>query len=226
MFIRRRTIFCITFTIKKIIITGNSKIRSNTSPPRNPKTDSGDRYINIIWLAPKDNGGSEIIGFNIYRGLNSGEEIYLDFVSGNIKYYQDTTVKNGETYYYCLTSLNIIGESKFSDEVNAIPLGFPSPPRNLDAIAGDEYIYLSWQKPIDDDGTDITEFKIYRGNMEGIETYFNSVDGVTINFNDTSVKNGQIHYYYRMNDQRYLNCLTGLDLQTIQLFADLLLFFL
>jgi DNA-binding beta-propeller fold protein YncE len=39
----------------------------------------------------------------------------------------------------------------------------PSAPQNLQATAGEGYVYLDWDTPSDDGGSTITEYKIYRG---------------------------------------------------------------
>jgi fibronectin type 3 domain-containing protein len=39
----------------------------------------------------------------------------------------------------------------------------PSAPQNLQATAGEGYVYLDWEAPSDDGGSTITEYKIYRG---------------------------------------------------------------
>ena len=83
--------------------------------------------------------------------------IYLNSVDDSTFFYNDTSVINGKKYFYYITAVNIIGESFPSIEINATPLGLPGPPQNLQAIAGDSYINLTWQPSIYDGGSQILE---------------------------------------------------------------------
>ena len=61
--------------------------------------------------APASDGGSAITGYNIYRGTASGGETLLTQV-GNVTSYTDASVTNGTTYYYKVSAVNAVGESR------------------------------------------------------------------------------------------------------------------
>jgi PKD repeat protein len=72
----------------------------------------------VSWLEP-DNGGSPVLGYNIYRSQTSGTETFLATVSGAATTkYLDTTAANTSNWYYRVTALNAIGEGEFCREVN------------------------------------------------------------------------------------------------------------
>jgi len=166
--------------------------------PLNLSVRSGNRYVNLSWEKPLDDGGSPIIGYRIYRGTSSGNETYLTMVGGNATTYNDTGVTNGQTYYYRVSAVNGIGEGELSEEVSAVPLSVPSAPRNLVARAGDGYVVLTWEVPLDDGGLPITGYKIYRGTSLGNETLLATVRNETTYYHDTGLTNGQ-RYYYRVS---------------------------
>jgi subtilase family serine protease len=90
------------------------------SPPQNLKTTAGNAQVALSWSAPSSNGGSAITNYNIYKGTASGTETLLAAL-GNVLTYNDTTVTNGQTYYYQVSGANSMGESQKSNEAYATP---------------------------------------------------------------------------------------------------------
>ena len=93
--------------------------------PQNLQASAGNGYVLLNWQAPASDGGSTITGYKIYRGTTSGSESYLTQVTGLS--YNDTSVTNGNTYYYYVTAVNSVGESQPSNEVSATPKAPPTP---------------------------------------------------------------------------------------------------
>jgi fibronectin type 3 domain-containing protein len=162
-------------------------------PPQNLLASAGDSYVNLTWGAPVSDGGSPVTNYVIYRGTTSGGEVLLIEI-GNLLYYNDTTVTNGVTYYYQVSAKNVIGEGLKSTEVDATGGGAPSAPQNLVAAAGDGYVYLSWEAPVDDGGFAVSNYRIYRGTSVGGEVFLIEVGDVLF-YNDTGVTNGVPYYY-------------------------------
>ena len=165
--------------------------------PQSLQANAGDSYVYLTWNAPVYDGGSAITNYTIYRGTSSGSETLLANV-GNVLNYNDTSVTNGQTYYYYVTAVNGVGEGEKSNEVSVTPvepIEFPSAPQNLEANAGDSYVYLTWNAPVYDGGSAITNYTIYRGTSSGSEVFFASIDGNTLNYTDNNLVNGQTYYY-------------------------------
>ena len=169
------------------------------SPPRNLKVSSyGPDYVNITWDPPLDNGGSPITSYKIYRGTASGQETYYTYVGANTLYFLDNSPISGETNYYYVTALSSGGESDASNEVSVLlpSTTRPSPPQNLIATAGDGYIDLSWSAPVNDGGSQITNYTIYRGTESGGEVLLKVVSSSVFAYRDTAVDKGYTYYYY------------------------------
>lgn len=181
-------------SFQSIEITGVFPILPN--PPNNLTTTSGDGFVNLSWIQPDNNGGSEILSYRIYRGLASNNSNYLDLVDDKLRFYNDTSVINGINYYYNLTAVNVVGQSNSSNEVNCTPLGISDAPQNLTITAGDKYINITWSEPQDPGGTEIIKYKIYKANQSQAEIFFTSVSGNILFFNDTTVTNGITYYYF------------------------------
>ena len=163
--------------------------------PINLQAKRGNHFVNLLWDPPPFNGFSPISNYKIYKG-NTSENISLHKEIGNTLFFNDTDVINGNTYYYKVTAKNVIGEGPLSNEVSATPLGVPLSPLNLNAIAGDEFINLTWKAPTSDGGPTITNYKIYRGNNSGNENFLTKI-GTEFFYNDTNVTN-DITYYYQV----------------------------
>jgi len=78
--------------------------------------------VNLSWVS---SSGSNIVGYNVYRGDASGGP-YVTVTSANSgTTFVDETVQSGQTYYYVVTAVDTSGaESGYSNQVQAI---IPSP---------------------------------------------------------------------------------------------------
>ena len=95
------------------------------SPPQNLTARARDGYVDLFWDDPLEDNGLEITEYLIYRGLYSGNESFLSSVSNNVYnwYRDDSVASDGRGYFYCVTSVNEIGESDSSENVYMAPLG-------------------------------------------------------------------------------------------------------
>ena len=112
-----------TGTATKTYPTGPTPPSGVTTPsaPQNLKATTDDGYVTLGWSAPSDDGGSAITEYKIYQGTSSGGECYLTSVSAPTTFYKDTTVTNGQTYYYQVSAVNSVGEGEKSSEKSAAP---------------------------------------------------------------------------------------------------------
>ncbi|NYT12285.1 MAG: choice-of-anchor D domain-containing protein [Methanomassiliicoccales archaeon] len=166
------------------------------SAPQNPQVSPGDGYVNLTWVAPSDDGGSAVIGYEVYRGTISGGEVHLATI-GDLLFYNDTAVTNDQIYYYKMSAVNSVGEGPNSTEVYATPssvAAVPTAPQDLEAERGNTQVTLSWSVPASDGGATITNYKIYRGTASGEEILLTSI-GDLLTFVDEGLSNGQIYYY-------------------------------
>src|SRR5438876_7497867 len=70
----------------------------------------------------------------------------------------------------------------------------PSAPQNLEAVAGDGNVGLSWQAPASDGGSPITNYQIYRGTTSGGATFLATV-GDVLPYSVSIVTHGQSYFY-------------------------------
>jgi titin len=164
------------------------------SAPLEFSATPGNSYVLLNWNEPASTGGFPVINYTIYRSDASGSEIFIIEV-GNITQFNDTNVINGNTYYYTVRAINIIGEGAQSYEKSALPKGPPTAPYNLQAHTGDSYVNITWSPPTSNGGAAITNYSIYRGLSSGGETFLITIGNI-LYYNDTNAKNGVTYYYW------------------------------
>ncbi|UCE74725.1 MAG: fibronectin type III domain-containing protein, partial [Methanomassiliicoccales archaeon] len=161
--------------------------------PTNLATSPGDKYINLSWTAPTYNGGLNITNYRIYRSKSPGKKDFYK-ETGNVTFFNDTGLTNGDTYYYNVSAVNAIGEGPLSGETNATPIAVPGAPRSLEVTVGDSFVNITWTNPTSNGGTPITKFKIYRSEQSGEEEFLAETEYTSF-YNDTEVTNGMKYFY-------------------------------
>lgn len=109
-----------TFAVKVVSCTGTAASRTYTVTIA---PGSQTHTVNLSWTQSTGNGqGDTIIGNNVYRSQVSGGPYTEIFISAiPITTYPDSTVQNGQTYYYVVTAVDNLGaESNPSNETSAV----------------------------------------------------------------------------------------------------------
>ncbi len=110
----------------------------DTAEPVAPKPPclSGTRdpaASHLIWKAP-DNGGSDIVNYQILRGTSPGGEVLLSQTDKTA--FDDTTTNPAVShYYYVVKAVNGVGTSGSSNEAN-LTVVVPLPPEDVCALPG------------------------------------------------------------------------------------------
>jgi len=100
---------------------GGYNLDKKPSNPRSVQIEAGDGVIEISWSKPFDIGAPPIYEYNIYRATSPGTERQLASVDATERSYKDTTVENGQIYYYYVIAVNAYAESDPSIEVSETP---------------------------------------------------------------------------------------------------------
>ena len=124
-------------------------------PPSAPTLTAGatESSIELSWTVPADDGGAQLMGYEIYRGLSAGDlESYASV--GLVTGYSDTGVAPGDTWYYEVAAFNAAGTGVHSNSANATvpeppPVVPPSAP-SLTASRGNGSVTLNWTAPADE----------------------------------------------------------------------------
>ncbi len=163
--------------------------------PGSPGNLSGsldNETIILSWTTPSNNGGSAIIGYDIYRGYFSSS-LAFEASIGVTNTFMDVGLKEGTSYYYLVKAVNGDGEGAASSEIGVRTMGPPSPPSMRSCTVNGSSIILEWNPPTTSGGEPILYYDIYRGTATGQEMFLTTESGDM--FNDTGLPSGQTFYY-------------------------------
>jgi titin len=164
----------------------------------------GDTAVTLNWTAPVSDGGSPIIGYNVFEGTSPGGEsttpVNGSLLPATVSSYIVTGLTNGVIYYFTVEAVNAIGNSAPSDEASATPTSSvttPGAPLALMATPGRRQITLSWTAPTSDGGTPILGYNVYMGKTSGGESTkpINASLLPSTSYLVTGLKNGKTYYF-------------------------------
>ena len=165
------------------------------SAPRYLTATSKDAQIDIEWRPPQEDGGRSVIGYRIYRGSTEENLLVYQTVDHFETKFQDTGLKNGHTYHYAVLAFHEIGESPLSNIASGTPIGLPGVPIDFQIEAGDSEVTLTWDPPVNDGGTPILRYQVFRGTSKEQLITLDYTNQLTTIYNDKGLNNGQPFYY-------------------------------
>jgi len=163
------------------------------SVPRDLRTESGGGFVVLSWGPPADPGGSPVLGYGLHRGETLERMEWLANVSDTS--YNDTAVENGTEYWYVVVAFNEVGDGPFTYGVMALPMGFPSEPRDLRVVPGLHRLTIEWTAPLSDGGVPVERYIVYRGDSPSTLESFLEVDGLRNSIIDEGLTAGTTYHY-------------------------------
>jgi len=163
------------------------------SAPDNIELEFGCGFIHLTWHIPTQANNFPVTNISIFRGTNYDNVTYYGSI-GASDGYNDTDVENGVRYYYQLSSFNIVGESKKSLILDAMPGLRPTAPQDLVITESNDFLALLWDKPAYDGCMPVTNYNIYKGIASGALQVYKTI-GNTEYFIDEEISKGVTYYY-------------------------------
>jgi len=163
--------------------------------PTNVQVSAVNSVVVVSWMNPVSDGGSAISNFTIYRRTVSGGVVLAGIVGPTEHQYSDVGLANGQTYYYTVRALNIVGEGSPSSEVSVTPATVPGSPQGLAASPGKGKASLTWSPPASDGGSRILNYTIYRRSGTSPWASIKSVAGTVLQLEDNGLLSNTTYYY-------------------------------
>ena len=157
-------------------------------PPAEVKARAGNEVVELNYAVAL---GADT--YNIYRGTAVNGENASPIATGvKTTTYIDKKLKNGDTYYYKIASVNAKGVSPKSSEASAAPkFGKPIDPTELVGVPGDGRFSLTWNP-----SPDAVSYNVYRGTTIGGEGKTAIASGIKdASFTDKGLQNGTPCFY-------------------------------
>ena len=149
-----------------LVLGAPAALAASTAPavPSGLTATPNSTTVSLSWAAPAD-GGSAILGYDVYEATTSGAENYSIPANGSILVVGTTAVvrglTNGTTYYFTVTAVNAVGASTASNEAWSVPGGpAPGAPTGVTASPGDASATVNWNQPLNQGGSTITAYKV------------------------------------------------------------------
>jgi autotransporter-associated beta strand protein len=159
-------------------------VASSLAAPNLLSATPGNGVVNLSWASV-----AGATSFHVKRAPTPGGPFTMIAANVLAINHSDVTASNGVTYHYVITAVNALGESVTSNELAATPVGPPSPPTGLFAIAGTNEVSLGWATV-----PGATGYQIKRAGSGG-GAYTMVGTSATNAFTDTGLVNGTIYYY-------------------------------
>ena len=155
--------------------------------------------IKVKWELPTDDGGSGIIGYNLY--LNSK---FIDKVDNNIFTFTFGDIKSPSiSCDIKVTAYNLIGESDATELLNQFATTLPGKITNIRLLSSSTTsIEIEWDAPMSNGGDTITSYDVRRdnGGLNSFEAEVNVVNAMNYAFSGLSSTVGYYNFQIRANN--------------------------
>ncbi|MDP2039247.1 MAG: fibronectin type III domain-containing protein, partial [Ignavibacteria bacterium] len=169
-----------------------AKITSTATAPASPsKLTASAENASSIKLTWQDNSSDET-GFKIERKTNPSDSwSSLVSLDPNVTSYTDNNLTDGVKYYYRIFAVNAVGNSTFSNEIDAVTI--MNAPTNLSVQpTASSRAQLKWDDNSNSEDGYTVERKIgQNGNFQKLK----DVNANTTAMEDDAVNPGQVYYY-------------------------------
>lgn len=124
---------------------------------------AGVKKVTLTWTAPTNTGGLALSSYKITAtgiSTTAADSATTKVIEG---------LSDGTTYSFKIIAVNANGESASGDFADAKTADVPDAPTNVTATANSTTISNSWSAPTNNNGSAITEYKVYLINSSGTD---------------------------------------------------------
>lgn len=125
-----------------------------------------------IWWSEPNQTGPGITHYLVYRQINGTDTALLVQLNGTDVEYNDRMPSSASIVTYWIVAENDLGLSSTSDSMTLVLDAFPNVPTGVRAVAGADYVDISWNAPPSNGGSNITQYSIRRQVASGESVQF------------------------------------------------------
>ncbi|MGA1848931.1 MAG: fibronectin type III domain-containing protein [Thermoplasmatota archaeon] len=172
-------------------------------PPDKIAVTTNGRDALLSWEQPKNDGGSPITSYLVYRRIGPGGFQFLARTPSNVTSMKDPGLEKEVTYGYHVLSENTRGVSEPSREVS-ITLDrsyfIPPAPKDMYVEVNNVSIVVRWSHPANNELFGIEKYAVYRLQEGTLQPVVYVLPSHFLFFNDTNVEQG-VNYTYWMTSR-------------------------
>jgi predicted transcriptional regulator len=134
--------------------------------PRNVSAVAGFQQVQVYFDPPANDGGDPITNYTVM--YNPPGTDLNNQKSGSSSPITITNLQAGISYTFTVTATNSKGTGPASLPISATPYTIPDPPTNVNAVAGNQQVTVSFSAPLNTGGRPITNYIVAYtpGNIE------------------------------------------------------------
>jgi hypothetical protein len=169
------------------------------SEPLGVRASNWDGVAHIWWQEPNQTG-SGITFYNVYREVNGTGPVEVKVINATEREYNDPMPSGAVNVTYWIVAQNASGNSSASASVTLVPSAYPSVPTGLTAVAGNDYVDISWASPTSDGSSNITNYIVRRQSASSGESIEYEVKASVTNvpitsYHDDQAASGNVYTY-------------------------------
>ncbi len=168
--------------------------RMNLETPEDFAIEVEDGKVEITWKRAPQENTPVISGYRIYRNRTGNDTITRIDVDAGKWSFTDGMVEFGKEYNYWMTVYNLREESEPTDVLSTFIFDKPGTVFNFSYSCNRTSLNLTWDPPIDDGGSPVTGYRIYR-SLSPIAWTWKGISNTT-HFVDENIEIGEVYYYF------------------------------
>jgi trimeric autotransporter adhesin len=196
--------FLLVFLAVQLILLSTMSIALAAKPqvvpsePYEVRASNWNGVAHVWWREPNQTGPG-ITHYLVYRQINGTGTALLAQLNDTDLNYNDRMPSWASSVTYWVVAENSVGLSAPGDNVSLVPSAFPSVPTGLRAVAGADYVDLSWNAPASNGGSNLTQYLVRRQSASGesvlIDVWVSSTDIPVTSVHDDQAGSGSVYTY-------------------------------